>query len=453
MHLNVQMHGVQPQASVSQLRQAAAVEAPADVERTAAPQRAQLHGVNAEYLQNLRGPEEVPRRTFGEKLSGLVRSGIRAFKAVLDKIAHVPQGLRAERELSRTMEEFKGKSFTFTHPQTGKNFSWMGTHFVKMVNSLPKSQRMEAMNTIQSHIQGRIETGAQLYAMLSGNGPLPEASLENIANFTLYLYATAAAQGDDFVRGSFNVKDPQGRIASWLDSSTAVYARSSSHLSELQGKQITELSGKTHLNVPRGLDIPMSYHAGLPVKMQTITFGTITPLEGTNGERRVFVKAETYGCRLNTLSSKLVEKSASGIDTRSFCQRDIHQAIGHGASFIKTELLKVFGVAVPGRRESFPEGLKDFIKGWREKGLKGASPEMQNLFRQIVDCKCEKKGLGLRQLNLTLNSVERQLQSLPKETPVDKELIKFITELKVQIAELPHHDRLDVRIGNEVLID
>ncbi len=415
----------------------------------------QQHGIHTDALRNLPGPNEVPRQTFSDSLFGIFRAGVRAFKAIVDRIVAFQQERRLDSFISQTEEQFKDRSLSFTHPQTGVEFSWKGSHFSEMVSSLPKSQRLDAMDGMQTHIQKRIENGARLYDQFSGAGPLPEPTLQNISDFTLYLYATAAAQGDDFTHGAFNVKDPHGRIATWLDASKEVYARSSSHLQAIQLYPVTEQDGSTHLNTPRGIDIPKTYQSGLPVEMQTITYGTISPLPGADGERRLFLKAESFGCRISSLEDKFFEASASGVESRDIRLSDVKDSIGHGLSFVKSVLRKIglFGGGDAARRESFPKRLKETMDDWRSKGLKGATDKMQSLFSQITNCECEKGGIGLRQLHMTLANVENQLRALPQGERIDRRLVDFISDLKAQIKHLPYNDRLDVRLGEEVIID
>lgn len=432
--------------------------------------------------QQLRNPQQVQRMNFGAQLkAAIVRVGRSAVETITGRFAEMKAARQARAQLAATnralktatdnaVEGFKGPNsmVRLTIPGTSQNIEWPGKMFADMIDNTPKSQRLDAIENFEGRMQSRLENGAAIYATLTANPPgnVVPPDVQNVADFTLFMYAKATAQGDFFVNGSFSIADPNGNIATWMDGSREVYPRDSSHLGALQKETITESNGRQHENVQRGIDIPKTIETGLPANLKTVCYGTITPLPGSNGARRLFLKAESFGCRFNTLKSEA--RAQAGVAARpSRGMTDVASMIGHGSSFIITRFQKSIGGS---RKEHCPEPIKDLLSKWsgnrwyhkltgnvfNKIQLPPATSTAGQLFAKILDSKSEKGGIGLRQLSSRIAEVENDLRGpMGLQIPANElsQLVEFLTEAKLAIAELPNNDRLDVRLGNEVLID
>ncbi len=424
-----------------------AVDNQANVSRAGANQQANAGGVANAYLHRVRSPLAARVSQFASTVgSAVVRLGRSAVTPIVNGFSRLQQVHAANRQRAAEEAALPGRTFTFTHPQTNAAFTLSGSMFKDMISALPKNERMAAINSLQADIQRRIDNGAQVYNdVRNATGNVPPANVKNVSDFTLYMYATAAAQGDGFSHGSFNISDPNGNLASWLDSSQDVYVRSSSHLKGIQGEMVVPAqqyaangSQVAHRNVQRGIDIPKTRDTALPAEFKTITYGSIVQLPGCQGERRLFLKAESSGCRLSTISSSDASFANSGIQQRSKRASDFGQAIGHTLSYFSTRGQQN---AAGCRKEHFPKDITIALENWRDVDMPASS---KAAILTVLDCGCEKGGFGLRILNARMEALS---------TSTDPHVISFLQDIGNAIQSLDHFGDLNVRLGNEVVID
>ncbi len=410
----------------------------------------------------LSSPASVRTRVFSNALNAVARVGrtavdvVRAGFNAIKEMHAARKEAAAQREADKAdcreaVEQFLDTNLNLelTNPSGDiHTLPWRGALFKDMLDGIPKEPKeafLREVNNLPDKIRTRFgEASAVFNQVTNPNMPLPEPTLENISNFTLYLYAKADAQGDGFMEGAFNIKDPNGRIASWLDSCTEVYTRSSSHLSGIQGEDIPKAGGGVHRNTPRGIDLPKTPDTGLPDVYKTITYGTITPLSGNQNDRRLFLKAESFGCRLNSLAPWHAREGSSGIHSRGKRFSDIKPSLGHTFSYFTT---RGHQNDLNCRKEHFPKDLAKVLKKWS--GKKGISPEAKQLISIVTDCGCEKGGIGLRLLNAKLANLR-----MTQNTQFNADVSDFLGEVDIAIHEfVPNQRNMDVRLGNEVIIN
>ncbi len=237
------------------------------------------------------------------------------------------------------------------HPSLGQ-VTYTNQELKSFINTLPRLERAAARENLVSHLTERIARGAELMNdVISGAKDGENPSLQDISDLMLLLDAKSRASGNGFDRGAFSLEDSQGKLYQYLDRCPEKYLRSSSHI---KNEQKAMVDG--HLNVQRGIDIPLGSN-GLPSGKRTITFGAISPKGDVS--RHLFIKPETQGCRLGPLSSQLTQAGSSEYPqrpTRFFS--DLGQTIAHGFSFLQAQGVQAEASA---RREKLsPELVQAF---------------------------------------------------------------------------------------------
>ena len=333
---------------------------------------------------------------------------------------------------------------TVTISSRGQNVTFVREQYEQMINALPPSQRHAAVANLQATLQRRVDIGNAIIDSFHNNGGrnLPPATAQNVADFTLALYAQANLQGDTFTDGSFSIKDNDGTIARWLDTSPDLYVRSSSHLSAYQGKTVDG-----HLNMQRGIDIPEGTATGVPNGHRTVLYGTI-PDPGTGGNgpgRRLFLKTESAGCRLNNASSSSKQAALTpGMHVRDWHLSDIGEMVRHGLSFLHTRGQQGNTTS---RKEHFPSAVKssyDTLKSGLGRLAKRHGPDSDaaKVLAQLTDGNPAKGG-GVCMLQRNLDAIRRDYPHFTNA----------VAALQIAINTMPHHDRLDIRLGNEVILE
>ena len=154
---------------------------------------------------------------------------------------------------------------------------------------------------------------------------------------------------------------------------------------------------------------------------------------------------ETFGCRLNTISDDTRRAAEGGRASRPWHFRDIGQAIGHGMSFLATRGAQG---DLGARKEHFPKSVAKAL----EESVKLArnNPAADNALRIAAALERETPtagGSGLRQLQRNIDIIKGSPEFKPYQ------YAPFLELIEAAITALPNHDRLDVRLGNEVVID
>lgn len=289
-------------------------------------------------------------------------------------------------------------------------------------------------------LRKRAENGRQLVKEILADGPMPLATPAAVADLTLYLRCAAAANGEDFERGAFSVEDPKGRLYGFLDGCKEAYARSSTHLGDLQRMLIDG-----HANTQRGIDLPAGPD-GMPGKIRTILYGGIPEYNGQ--PRRIYIKPETHGCFLN--KPRNIGRSSRFHGNRGYRFGDIKESICHGASLVRT-LLPGKGqrgenpLAPPARREKLPEGVKICFRNLTDAvTADGARTGLLKILQ---------KGSPLG-AHAGIRTMLRNLDEARAKCPEDLERFRPLVEsLMRQCNAVDSRHSLHARIGNEVMLN
>ncbi|MCK9240303.1 hypothetical protein [Desulfocurvus sp.] len=302
------------------------------------------------------------------------------------------------------------------------------------IKALPRDQRDQAVRDMPRLLQERVERGHSLWAGIrdgSGHGP---ATAENIRDLTTFLMAKAQEKGARFSEGAFSIEDPGHRLRDFLDSSPEVYQRPSSHIDGFQSDP-----GGGH----RGID--MLDGPTLPYGKATVLYGAMNAgTEGLPGNDRLFLKMEEHGCRL---SSGSVRRDPGGPADRPMrFLRDLRQTLGHAMGFFRTLLRglsggRLFPNAPDSRKERIPTGISRQYKALTETLTRAGRDDLAALLRAGNPAA---KSQGLRTMLANLDAVLAQ-DSLGGAERADAKA------LRDSIAS--RYDHLDVRIGDEVILD
>lgn len=402
-------------------------------------------------------------------LLGRIKSGFRAFGQAIARAftrPPAPPPVVIPQNITVTCSNLPGRHGVPTGVTIDK------AQYEQMIMSLPKSQRAAAVGNLSATLAGRIDRGINILNQVrAGANPLPQADLQNVSDLMLGLYAIAADNNSAFTNGSFQVVDPQGRLADWLDSSNDIYPRSSSHLKAYQGDMIPEGSGGQHVNMQRGIDIPEGVQTGLPNGHKTLVYGTVPGSQANTvtGQpatpRRIFLKTESAGCRIS-FGSKPANALPQGKQARSIRLSDIPEAIRHGLSFLQTRGQQGIGNA---RKEHFPSGLatayKDNVKLLKTLAKRNdqVGQDARTLLESIQDGKPASGG-GACVLRRNLEAVQAAtLSKNGQGTPfaqADPQLQNIVQNLFIALNHNGPQDHIggiggqpNIRLGNEVIID
>ena len=263
-------------------------------------------------------------------------------KSMLPSDFNYGKPLTARRILAvkTAIDNFNASKFIENLPETldvdvgGETFTFDKWHYKRIVSNTPPAECPRSLDELKQLLSGRISRGREIIRdVLAGNGTNHAATPANVADLTLALHAAALRHGEKLPDGSFSVADPDGRLAQWLDTSSEVYIRTSSHI---RGYQQMMVDG--HLNMPRGIDIPEGKN-GLMAGMRTVHYGTVPDLDtgGSGPKRRLFLKCETFGVWHNTITKAQINRSMSpGMTTRAARSGDWGESLRHMFSFIAT---------------------------------------------------------------------------------------------------------------------
>lgn len=316
----------------------------------------------------------------------------------------------------------------------GGDIDFPSERLVSMVKALPRRERAAAADNIQQNLQGRLDNGrALLESVYNGNAPAGP-STDNVADVLLFLEAKAIQTGNAFIEGAFNIEDSEGKLAQWLNSCPERYQRTSSHL-----ENQTQVQVDGHLNTHRGIDIPSGLN-GLTSGMTTLLFGTI-PADNTLGtERRIFLKMESHGCRLSTLSKgdRTAGLVRSDREDRPVRGSDFKTMLGHLGSFIAT---RGKGSAEGSRKERVPDTVKSAYKQ-----LLARTPEGTELGNKLREHDPLNTGSGIRVMMCNLSAAEEAGMDLAS---VEREVRTF----EDAVNAMQDRSHINVRIGNEVIFD
>ena len=317
----------------------------------------------------------------------------------------------------------------------GGAVAFSGRSLAGMIKSLPRLDRAAARENLATTLEARLEHGRSLLEAVQGGGELPAPDAQDVADIMLFLEARAQASGNGFAEGAFSIEDADGRLAAFLNRCPEKYQRSSSHLNDTQS---AEVDG--HRNTHRGIDMPGGMK-GLPHGHATVLFGVIPGGEGGVPARRLFLKAESHGCRMNTLSGREHAAGRDDMPDRPKRASDLFSAIRHGLSFIQT---RGKGSAAGSRKERIPDRLGHAWKSLQE-GAKGDEALLALL----------KRGNPLSKsggVHVMLANMREALRN-PPAGHARSELAEMFRPVREALGALSELSHLESRIGNEVMFD
>ena len=308
--------------------------------------------------------------------------------------------------------------FKLTDPASGKEItakSSMGP------SKVPKGTTTEQ---IARDLQAKVNAGHDLMQRVSAGTHKAPCTVEDMTNIMFALQVRGEAQKGSFKDGAFNISDPGQNIRRFLDGCPQSYQRESSHIGAFQ-----KMGAGKH----RGID---AYGNGdkmsemLPHGMKTLLYGSIPQSDKLKmPEDRLYLKIESHGAWLTKPKGG---RDAEG-PSRTGNHHDIGAILGHSLSFIAT---RGQGSAGGTFKERIPDSVKNEFKA-----IMKQAPE--DLRATLGDSGPLETAGGLRIMH---DNAVKARASMPDKTPLRDRLDTFIADLN------KNFDRLDVRIGNEVII-
>ncbi len=312
---------------------------------------------------------------------------------------------------------------------TPVNFS--GESLADMITSLPRLDRAAARAELPEVLTTRIRHGHDLLASVLAGHAAATPSAADISDIMLYIDARAHSTGNVFESGSYSIEDPAGHLSAYLNRCPEKYLRSSSHLNTMQKASLPE----GHQNIHRGIDLPSGRNGAL-YGHATVLFGVIPGNE--HSARRIFIKAESHGCRLNTLSAAEKRAGSDAVNERPWHASDIGNFFSHGISYLAT---RGKGSAAGSRKERIPDDVK---KAYTK--LLDAVKDDAYLSAALTRGNPLDKSSGV---NVMLENMKKALLD-PGRLSKDemKALFAPVAEAMNKLTDASH---LDVRIGNEMI--
>ena len=323
-------------------------------------------------------------------------------------------------------------------------------HYEGMATTRSHISRPRSVGELRASLESRIRRGNDiLRALLSGNTQLFEPTLANVVALTQAIHAAGLKKGEFMYRGSFSISDPDGNIARWLDQAENIYLRTSTHARLYQGATVNG-----HLNMPRGLDIPIGM-GGLFNGMRTFHYFTIPDSDGLrdNGgsgpRRRLFLKCETFGIFCSTAHFHPFRKAdakSEGMKSRYYQFGDVVESIFHGGSLVTSFFTDKEAKGI--RKENLLAATKEVIDV-AEANLKAIG---EDYLASVLMIGMTDKGGGVRQL---LDNVAAILDSLPADENKRAEVTEILDDMVEGILRTTGQlsGELSQRMGNEIMID
>ena len=323
-------------------------------------------------------------------------------------------------------------------------------HYEGMATMDSSISRPRSVGELRASMEARIRRGNDiLRALLSGNTQLFEPTLANVVAVTQAIHVAGLKKGEFMYRGSFSISDPDGNIARWLDQAENIYLRTSTHATPYQG---TTVDG--HLNMPRGLDIPIGM-GGLFNGMRTFHYFTIPDSNGLkdNGgsgpRRRLFLKCETFGIFCSTAHFHPFRKAdakSEGMKSRNYQFGDVVESLFHGGSLFTSFFTDKEAKGI--RKENLLAATKKVID-IAEANLKAIG---EDYLASALTVAVEGNGAGMRQV---FDNVAVILDNLPADENKRAEVTDILDDLFEGLMRTAGHlsGEISQRIGNEIMID
>ncbi len=324
-----------------------------------------------------------------------------------------------------------------------KNINYKNTELASMVNCLPRMQRAAAREALPQLLAARINHGQEVTQSVLDDTRTGSASLQDVADVMLFLDGKSHAQGVGFSEGAFSIEDSEGRLYDFLNTAPDKYLRSSTHLSSQQGATIG-VPPNTHSNAHRGIDFPKGAEQGLPTGKRTVLFCAIPAANGQN--RRIFMKPESNGCRLSTLSHVNRLAGRDNIAERTVnWKTDFGQFLGHAGGAIASTARKIFNIEVgAARKERIPSAVKEAFAAFVKEVPNQAIRVMLTANNPTDDAQ------GIRTMLANIRSAIEGLPAGVARNDLALMAKGFTDTLGLSLLDARHAQN---RIGNEVLFD
>lgn len=307
------------------------------------------------------------------------------------------------------------------------------------IQSLPRGQRSQATANAGKTLQQRVNNGFKVYQSIDNGTAVTPASKSDIRDFMTFLTARASQKTASFSSGAFNLPDPGSKIRNFLDSSREVYQRSSTHI-----EGFSDHPGCGH----RGIDLK------LPHGMGTLLYGAMNDgVMGTRGDR-LFLKMESHGCRISTLSSDSVDAQGPQSRPKRFFS-DLLSAVKHGWGAIKSllGLQKTEGT----RKERLDKGVERDFKNLVELAKASGKKGLVEILNRDNPAGT-RTGQGVRTMMANIDRVLGTEYTTHIETGMRVKVSTLPPDLKAQLTSFKNelkarYDHTEHRIGNEIVLD
>lgn len=432
--------------------------------------RATKTGKETQAVQN----SEV-RQSFAEALR---RAYPNAQSSVIDKVTQhstKPLMVRDIRTILTDVElSNKVGAMRFTVPTSNQPIS--------ISPSLIPRSTLQQVDNLQTELQGKIDRGRELVDKLRHNtGDKPVVpSKKDVSDIMWFLHVAAEGKaGAPFKAGAITVDDPGGRIREYLDRSSEVYQRKSSHIGGFQ-----KVDGGAH----RGIDFggaPNNLDELLPNGRSTVLYGRLALDTQQMPREMLFLKMESHGCRLASPSGKIRDGEGHGPQDRKVkLGHDLKAFFGHAFSFLggigerssgnhaadsrKERVNKPFIEGYQTLLNQVPPLVREMLERDDPLSKSGGIRVMANNIEQVHDALRRGEGTEVVQdefeeVNILDEEVLPREQQPQVEGPVlgpdqgidRQKAIELERQLDVMINLLsPYNDGdIELRIGNEVILN
>jgi|YelNatPaOPRAMG01_1025707.scaffolds.fasta_scaffold19906_2 hypothetical protein len=295
------------------------------------------------------------------------------------------------------------------------------------IKQLPRSRRREAAREMPLIIQQRINRGFEILRHIQSGTISTPASPDDVRDLMTFLMAKAMEKGDGFSEGAFSIEDPDQRLKNFLTSCPGVYHRRSSHIKDFQ-------------NSPQGGHFGIDLH--LPYGNRTLLFGEMAGLGLP--ENRIFLKMEKHGCRLFNFAGNREERNIADRPLR--LRHDIPQFLNHAMGYLRTLMRNISGGRLfantsESRKERIPTDVANKFKSIVSRLQQEGKTELVN---RLTSNNPLSSSQGLR-------TIFSNITTILIDPSVDDGTKSLLRELQSQL--MFKYDHLDVRIGNEIVLD
>jgi len=359
-------------------------------------------------------------------------------------LSEIGAGLSTRREaLERAIDQWEStapprslmpKSVGVIMPPSDTTVRLEGAMMEAEIKGLPRDERAQAVKDAPLTLQARITHGQELFEGVRGGTITGPASSADVRDLMTFLTARAQQKTDAFSDGALSIPDPGNRLRNYLDSSAEVYQRPSSHIAGFRDAQ-----GGAHRGIDFGDDVKLPYGKG------TLLYGALR--DGVNGMpgERLFLKMESHGCRLT--AGKAQNRDADGPTDRPLrFWKDLGQTLAHGMGFFQTALRKISGGRLfpddPGsRKERIPQDLKNDYRALVQRFSDAADEGTAGILGADSPTADDQ---GIRTM---VRNLRQALESETLGGGARQEVQAMLDRITARF------DHLDVRIGNEVVMD